>query len=168
MAAQQVYAQLSAVEAPSQAEVQAFYDANKERLQGAQNQVITLQSYMNRAWPWPGLRLSISGRRKRASLCANVCVLRLQLRSRTEAPYSVSPNAGDLRFGNVPSFSPLVGNWAGAATCCVSDAGQHPQRINELQRRNMTFHAWHEACSSLYKGALRRPGNRAVLGSRPW
>ncbi|MDH2182232.1 SurA N-terminal domain-containing protein [Pseudomonas sp. GD03651] len=38
MAAQQVYAQLSAVEAPSQAEVQAFYDANKERLQGAQNQ----------------------------------------------------------------------------------------------------------------------------------
>ncbi|MDO1494753.1 SurA N-terminal domain-containing protein [Pseudomonas putida] len=38
MAAQQVYAQLSAVEAPSQAEVQAFYDANQERLQGAQNQ----------------------------------------------------------------------------------------------------------------------------------
>ncbi|EKT4484381.1 SurA N-terminal domain-containing protein [Pseudomonas putida] len=38
MAAQQVYAQLSAVDAPSQAEVQAFYDANRERLQGAQNQ----------------------------------------------------------------------------------------------------------------------------------
>ncbi|PYG97134.1 peptidylprolyl isomerase [Arthrobacter stackebrandtii] len=38
MAAQQVYAQLGAVEAPSQAEVQAFYDANQERLQGAQNQ----------------------------------------------------------------------------------------------------------------------------------
>lgn len=38
MAAQQVYAQLSAVEAPSQAEVQAFFDANQERLQGAQNQ----------------------------------------------------------------------------------------------------------------------------------
>ncbi|MCE0777247.1 SurA N-terminal domain-containing protein [Pseudomonas sp. NMI542_15] len=38
MAARQVYAQLSAVEAPSQAEVQAFYDANQERLQGAQNQ----------------------------------------------------------------------------------------------------------------------------------
>ena len=38
MAAQQVNAQLSAVEAPSQAEVQAFYDANQERLQGAQNQ----------------------------------------------------------------------------------------------------------------------------------
>jgi peptidyl-prolyl cis-trans isomerase C len=33
-----VYAQLSAVDAPSQAEVQAFYDANRERLQGAQNQ----------------------------------------------------------------------------------------------------------------------------------
>lgn len=38
MAAQQVYAQLSAVDAPSQAEVEAFYDANRERLQGAQNQ----------------------------------------------------------------------------------------------------------------------------------
>lgn len=38
MAAQQVYAQLSAVDAPSQAEVEAFYDANQERLQGAQNQ----------------------------------------------------------------------------------------------------------------------------------
>ena len=38
MAAQQVYAQLSAVDAPRPAEVQAFYDANRERLQGAQNQ----------------------------------------------------------------------------------------------------------------------------------
>ncbi|WEK28291.1 MAG: SurA N-terminal domain-containing protein [Candidatus Pseudomonas phytovorans] len=38
MAAQQVYARLSAVDAPSQADVQAFYDANRERLQGAQNQ----------------------------------------------------------------------------------------------------------------------------------
>jgi len=38
MAAQQVYAQLSAVDAPSPAEVEAFYDANRERLQGAQNQ----------------------------------------------------------------------------------------------------------------------------------
>ncbi|MEX5503119.1 SurA N-terminal domain-containing protein [Pseudomonas putida] len=38
MAAQQVYAQLSAVDAPSQADVQAFHDANRERLQGAQNQ----------------------------------------------------------------------------------------------------------------------------------
>ena len=38
MAAQQVYARLSAVDAPSQADVEAFYDANKERLQGAQNQ----------------------------------------------------------------------------------------------------------------------------------
>ena len=38
MAAQQVYAQLSAVDAPSQGEVEAFYDANQERLQGAQNQ----------------------------------------------------------------------------------------------------------------------------------
>ncbi|MGO3984006.1 SurA N-terminal domain-containing protein [Pseudomonas sp. SAS7] len=38
MAAQQVYAQLSAVDAPSPAEVQAFYDANRETLQGAQNQ----------------------------------------------------------------------------------------------------------------------------------
>lgn len=38
MAAQQVYAQLSAVDAPSQAQVEAFYDANRVRLQGAQNQ----------------------------------------------------------------------------------------------------------------------------------
>lgn len=38
MAAQQVYAQLSAVDAPTPAEVQAFYEANRETLQGAQNQ----------------------------------------------------------------------------------------------------------------------------------
>ena len=38
MAAQQVYARLSAVDAPSQAEVEAFYDANRQRLQGEQNQ----------------------------------------------------------------------------------------------------------------------------------
>ncbi|WP_144173528.1 SurA N-terminal domain-containing protein [Pseudomonas sp. Kh13] len=36
LAAQQVYAQLSAVAAPSQAEVEAFYEANRETLQGAQ------------------------------------------------------------------------------------------------------------------------------------
>ena len=36
LAAQQVYAQLSAVAAPSQVEVQAFYDANQANLQGAQ------------------------------------------------------------------------------------------------------------------------------------
>jgi len=40
MAAQQVYAQLSAVDAPSPAEVQAFYDANRETLQGEQNQSV--------------------------------------------------------------------------------------------------------------------------------
>lgn len=38
LAAQQVYAQLSAVAAPSQVEVEAFYDANRETLQGAQQQ----------------------------------------------------------------------------------------------------------------------------------
>ena len=38
MAAQQVYAQLSAVDAPSQSDVQAFHDANRQRLQGVQNQ----------------------------------------------------------------------------------------------------------------------------------
>jgi peptidyl-prolyl cis-trans isomerase C len=38
MAAQQAYAQLSAVDAPSQAEVEAFYAANQQRLQGVQNQ----------------------------------------------------------------------------------------------------------------------------------
>ncbi|MCE7764010.1 peptidylprolyl isomerase [Pseudomonas putida] len=38
MAAQQVYAQLSAVDAPRPAEVQVFYEANRETLQGAQNQ----------------------------------------------------------------------------------------------------------------------------------
>lgn len=38
LAAQQVYAQLSAVAAPSQAEVEAFYDANLETLQGVQKQ----------------------------------------------------------------------------------------------------------------------------------
>jgi len=38
MAAQQVYARLSAVDTPSQEDVEAFYDANRDRLQGAQNQ----------------------------------------------------------------------------------------------------------------------------------
>ncbi|BBH45896.1 SurA N-terminal domain-containing protein [Pseudomonas sp. KU43P] len=38
LAAQQVYAQLSAVDEPTQAEVEAFYQANRQRLQGAQNQ----------------------------------------------------------------------------------------------------------------------------------
>lgn len=38
LAAQQVYAQLSAVAAPSQAEVEAFYDANSRNLQGVQQQ----------------------------------------------------------------------------------------------------------------------------------
>ncbi len=38
MAAQLVYARLSAVDAPSQAEVEAFYDANQQMLQGEQNQ----------------------------------------------------------------------------------------------------------------------------------
>ncbi|MFJ4156755.1 SurA N-terminal domain-containing protein [Pseudomonas sp. NPDC089752] len=38
LASQQVYAQLSAVQAPTQAEVEAFYQANRQRLQGAQNQ----------------------------------------------------------------------------------------------------------------------------------
>lgn len=38
MAAQQVYAQLSAVDEPSQGEVEAFYQANRQTLQGAQNQ----------------------------------------------------------------------------------------------------------------------------------
>lgn len=38
LAAQRVYAQLSAIAAPSQAEVEAFYDANRETLQGAQQQ----------------------------------------------------------------------------------------------------------------------------------
>ncbi|AXM95000.1 SurA N-terminal domain-containing protein [Pseudomonas plecoglossicida] len=38
MAAQQAYAQLSAVDAPSQAEVEAFYQANQQRLQGTSNQ----------------------------------------------------------------------------------------------------------------------------------
>jgi peptidyl-prolyl cis-trans isomerase C len=38
MAAQQLYAQLCAVDAPSQAQVEAFYEANRQTLQGAQNQ----------------------------------------------------------------------------------------------------------------------------------
>lgn len=38
LAAQQVYAQLSAIAAPSQAEVEAFHDANRQTLQGAQQQ----------------------------------------------------------------------------------------------------------------------------------
>ncbi|QHG64805.1 SurA N-terminal domain-containing protein [Pseudomonas putida] len=38
LAAQQVYAQLSAVDEPSQADVEAFYQANRQILQGAQNQ----------------------------------------------------------------------------------------------------------------------------------
>ncbi|MEN5110348.1 SurA N-terminal domain-containing protein [Pseudomonas sp. TWI672] len=38
LAAQQVYARLSAVAEPTQAEVEAFYQANQQRLQGAQNQ----------------------------------------------------------------------------------------------------------------------------------
>ena len=38
LASQQVYAQLSAVPAPTQAEVEAFYQANRKTLQGVQNQ----------------------------------------------------------------------------------------------------------------------------------
>ncbi|WDY60100.1 SurA N-terminal domain-containing protein [Pseudomonas sp. PSKL.D1] len=38
LAAQQVYAELSAVTPPSQAEVEAFYQANQQKLQGAPNQ----------------------------------------------------------------------------------------------------------------------------------
>ncbi|MCO7513902.1 SurA N-terminal domain-containing protein [Pseudomonas guariconensis] len=38
MAAQQVFAQLTAIDAPSEAEVEAFYQANRQRLQGTQNQ----------------------------------------------------------------------------------------------------------------------------------
>jgi len=38
LASQQVYAQLSAVPAPTQAEVEAFYQANSKTLQGVQNQ----------------------------------------------------------------------------------------------------------------------------------
>ncbi|MFT0520023.1 SurA N-terminal domain-containing protein [Pseudomonas faucium] len=38
LAAQQVYAQLSAVEEPSQGEVEAFYQANRQMLQHVQNQ----------------------------------------------------------------------------------------------------------------------------------
>lgn len=38
LAAQQVYAQLSEVAEPTQADVEAFYQANRDRLQGMQNQ----------------------------------------------------------------------------------------------------------------------------------
>lgn len=38
MAAQRAYAQLSAIDPPTAAEVEAFYKANRETLQGAQNQ----------------------------------------------------------------------------------------------------------------------------------
>jgi len=38
LASQQVYSQLSAVPEPTPADVLAFYQANRERLQGAQNQ----------------------------------------------------------------------------------------------------------------------------------
>ncbi|MBF8794710.1 SurA N-terminal domain-containing protein [Pseudomonas monteilii] len=38
MAAQQVYAQLTAIDEPTEAQVEAFYQANKESMQGMQNQ----------------------------------------------------------------------------------------------------------------------------------
>ncbi|WP_313430256.1 SurA N-terminal domain-containing protein [Pseudomonas sp.] len=41
LAAQRVYAQLSAVDEPSQAEVAAFYQANRQTLQGGQNQSVS-------------------------------------------------------------------------------------------------------------------------------
>jgi len=53
MAAQQVYAQLSAVDEPSQGEVEAFYQANRQTLQGAQN-----QSANTSVIPEPGLELA--------------------------------------------------------------------------------------------------------------
>ena len=53
MAAQQVYAQLSAVDEPSRAEVEAFYHANRQTLQGAQN-----QSDNTSVIPEPGLALA--------------------------------------------------------------------------------------------------------------
>jgi hypothetical protein len=53
MAAQQVYAQLSAVDEPSRADVEAFYQANRQTLQGAQN-----QSDNTSVIPGPGLALA--------------------------------------------------------------------------------------------------------------
>ncbi|WP_085676892.1 MULTISPECIES: SurA N-terminal domain-containing protein [unclassified Pseudomonas] len=53
MAAQQVYARLSAVDEPSQAEVEAFFQANRQTLQGAQN-----QSDSTSVIPEPGLELA--------------------------------------------------------------------------------------------------------------
>ena len=53
MAAQQVYARLSAVDEPSQAEVEAFFQANRQTLQGAQN-----QSDNTSVIPEPGLELA--------------------------------------------------------------------------------------------------------------
>ncbi|MFJ4445416.1 SurA N-terminal domain-containing protein [Pseudomonas sp. NPDC089422] len=53
LAAQQLYAQLSVVDEPSQADVEAFYQANRQILQGAQN-----QSDSTSVIPEPGLELA--------------------------------------------------------------------------------------------------------------
>lgn len=52
MAAQQVYAQLTAIDAPSEAQVEAFYQANKESMQGMQNQTreIPVEREQGLAW----------------------------------------------------------------------------------------------------------------------
>ena len=52
MAAQQVYAQLTAIEEPTEAQVEAFYQANKERVQGMQNQngQIPVERKQGMAW----------------------------------------------------------------------------------------------------------------------
>lgn len=167
MAAQQVYALLSAVDAPSEGEVEAFLMPTRTDCKERRTKVIIHWSYANTAWPWLGQRSSGSGRRRRANPCANVCASPLKWKSPTEAVEGAS-NAGELRFGNMPSFSPLVGNGLGVPVQRLSVAGRYLSKISDLQWCNMTIHAWHEACSSLYKGVLRRPGNRAVFGSRPW
>lgn len=57
--------------------------------------VITLLSYVNRAWSWPGPRSSGNCRRKRGKLCANVCANPLKWKSPTEGPDGVSPKLGN-------------------------------------------------------------------------
>ncbi|CAK15628.1 SurA N-terminal domain-containing protein [Pseudomonas entomophila] len=53
MAAQEAFARLTVVEEPSAAEIAAFYDANRQRLQGMQN-----QSDNTSVLPEPNLRLA--------------------------------------------------------------------------------------------------------------
>lgn len=109
LAAQQVYALLSAVAAPSQPKSRHSMMPTGKPCKERSNKVTSLRSYANRGWssPWP--HSSGSGRRRRASPCANVCVRPLPWRLPTEARDGVSPMLGNKEMAVCHHFPRIWG-----------------------------------------------------------